>query len=212
MNSTARPSSPAGAGRNLRRPLRVGLVGWREVHVSLIWLVRHVAGASLQPLRERKLYLRGKQAAEIEPLADEFCQDILCPGLAADGLARMDEHRRAGHQIVLVTGSLDFLVAPLARWLGIERVLAARPERLNGRYTGEVVTPLPYGDGKRLLITELALHDGLDLAACYAYGDSPGDVEILEGVEEHERIVIEGTQNIRDGSAVHDLSAPPSGS
>ncbi len=30
-----------------------------------------------------------------------------------------------------------------------------------------------------MLITDLALHHGLDLAACYAYGDSPGDVEIL---------------------------------
>jgi HAD superfamily hydrolase (TIGR01490 family) len=91
----------------------------------------------------------------------------------------MDEHRRAGHQIILVTGSLDFLIAPLAQWLGIDRVLAARPERLNGRYTGGLIPPLPYGEGKRMLITELAVDSGLDLASCYAYGDSPGDVEIL---------------------------------
>jgi HAD superfamily hydrolase (TIGR01490 family) len=155
------------------------LVGWREAHASLSWLVRHVARVSLQPLRERKLYLRGKRAADIEPLADEFCRDVLCPALSSDGLARMDEHRRAGHHIVLVTGSLDFLVAPLARWLGIDQVLAARPECLHGRYTGDVVPPLPYGEGKRQLISELARQNGLDLAVCYAYGDSPGDVEIL---------------------------------
>lgn len=178
LDNTLLPGQPSEL-RFFRFLWKRGLVGWGEVHASLFWLVRHVARASLQPLRERKLYLRGKQARDIEPLADEFCRDILCPGLAADGLARMDEHRRAGHHIVLVTGSLDFLVAPLARWLGIDRVLAAQPERLNGRYTGEVVPPLPYGAGKRLLITQLALHDGLDLAACYAYGDSPGDVEIL---------------------------------
>ena len=155
------------------------LVGWREAHASLSWLARHVARASLQPLRERKVYLRGKRAVDIEPLANEFCRDVLCPALSSDGLARMDEHRRAGHHIVLVTGSLDFLVAPLARWLGIALVLAARPECLNGRYTGDVVPPLPYGEGKRSLIADLALQNGLDLAACYAYGDSPGDVEIL---------------------------------
>ena len=156
-----------------------GLVGWREVYTSVFELARHLTGASLQPLRERKLYLRGKRPSDIEPLADEFCRQVLCPGLSSVGLARMDQHRRAGHQIVLVTGSLDFLVAPLAQWLGIDRVLAAKPERLNGRYTGDLVPPLPYGEGKRVLITKLASHSGLDLESCYAYGDSPGDVEVL---------------------------------
>jgi HAD superfamily hydrolase (TIGR01490 family) len=158
---------------------RQGLVGWREVYTSIFELASHLTGASLQPLRERKLYLRGKRPSDIEPLADEFCRQVLCPGLSSVGLARMDQHRRAGHHIILVTGSLDFLIAPLAQWLGIDRVLAARPERLNGRYTGDLVPPLPYGEGKRLLISELALHSGLDLGSCYAYGDSPGDVEVL---------------------------------
>ncbi|WP_447600192.1 HAD family hydrolase [Nitrospira sp. Nam80] len=158
---------------------RQGLVGWREVYTSIFELASHLTGASLQPLRERKLYLRGKRPRDIEPLADEFCRQVLCPGLSSMGLARMDQHRRAGHHIILVTGSLDFLIAPLAQWLGIDRVLAAKPERLNGRYTGDLVPPLPYGEGKRLLISELALHSGLDLGSCYAYGDSPGDVEVL---------------------------------
>jgi HAD superfamily hydrolase (TIGR01490 family) len=158
---------------------RHGLVGWREVYTSLFGLASHLTAASLQPLRERKLYLRGKRPSDIEPLADEFCRQVLCPGLSSVGLARMDQHRRAGHHIILVTGSLDFLIAPLAQWLGIDRVLAAKPERLNGRYTGDLVPPLPYGEGKRMLITELALHSGLDLGSCYAYGDSPGDVEVL---------------------------------
>jgi HAD superfamily hydrolase (TIGR01490 family) len=157
---------------------RRGLVGWREVYASVACFAWHL-GASLQPLREQKMYLRGMRAATLDPLADEFCREVLCPGLSSDGLARMDQHRRAGHHVVLVTGTLDFLVAPLARWLGIDQVLAARPKRVGGRYTGELVPPLPYGEGKRVLITELALQKGLDLSACYAYGDSPGDVEIL---------------------------------
>jgi HAD superfamily hydrolase (TIGR01490 family) len=178
FDNTLLPGQPSEL-RFFRFLWRRGLVGWREVYESLSWLLRHGAYASLQPLRERKLYLRDKRANDIESLADEFSRDVLCPGLSPDGLARMDEHRRAGHHVVVVTGSLDFLIVPLARWLGIDRVLAATPERLDGRYTGDLVAPLPYGEGKRLLITELALHNGLDLAACYAYGDSPGDVEIL---------------------------------
>jgi membrane fusion protein (multidrug efflux system) len=32
----------------------------------------------------------------------------------------------------------------------------------------------------------------------------PGVVEVVEGLKEHERVVIEGTQNLRDGGPVHE--------
>src|SRR6185503_3790783 len=38
----------------------------------------------------------------------------------------------------------------------------------------------------------------------------PGSVEIVEGVHEHEHVVVEGTQNIRDGSAVQETPPPNS--
>jgi phosphoserine phosphatase len=49
-------------------------------------------------------------------------------------------------------------------------------------YTGRVVPPLPYGNGKRQLLDRLAQDLALDLSACYAYGDSPGDLEVLRAV------------------------------
>lgn len=35
----------------------------------------------------------------------------------------------------------------------------------------------------------------------------PGDVEVVEGLAEHERVVVEGTQNVRHGTVVTDLAA-----
>ena len=32
----------------------------------------------------------------------------------------------------------------------------------------------------------------------------PGYVEIVDGVREHERVVVDGTQNVRDGSVVEE--------
>lgn len=161
---------------------RRGLVGWRELQDSVTWLVRRVPPLSLQPLRERKLYLAGKRVADIVPLAEDFCRSEIFPFLAADGLARMDEHRRAGHHIVLVTGSLDFLIAPLAGWLDVRTVLAARPEHKERRFTGHLWAPFPYGPGKRELITALVSESNIDLTQSFAYGDSPGDVELLQMV------------------------------
>lgn len=168
--------------RFFRSLWRRKVVGWPELRSSAWWLVRHMPPVSLQPLRERKLYLAGKPAQVIEPLGEEFCREVLCPVVAAEGLRRMEEHRQAGHMIILVTGSLDFLVQPIAEALCVDRCIAAVPERHGGLYTGHLVPPLPYGVGKRRLIQQLAAELTLDLKSCFAYGDSPGDLEVLESV------------------------------
>lgn len=155
------------------------LVGWRELRKSAGWLLRQTPPLSLHPLRERKLYLEGKAVAHIESLAKEFCSAQIVPSLSAQALSRMDEHRCAGHQLVLVTGSLDFLMAPLASMLGVSTLLAAKPEQRQGHFTGRISSPLPYGPGKREVITRWMEASGIDLAQSYAYGDSPGDVELL---------------------------------
>ena len=162
--------------------LRRGCVGLRESAQSAWHLLRHMPPMSLHPLRERKLYLAGKYPAMIEPLAEEFVRVEICPRISHDGLAVLQKHQQAGHRVVLVTGSLDFLIAPLAKMLNVPTVLAATPERVASQYTGHVLPPLPYGEGKRVLIESLSAHEQMDLQDCYAYGDSPGDIAVLQSV------------------------------
>lgn len=144
--------------------------------------MRHLPALSLHPLRERKLYLAGKPAQVIEPLAEEFCREQLCPRVSPAALKQIDEHRRAGHLIILMTGSIDFLVDPIASALRVDRWYAGSLEQMDGIYTGHLASPLPYGEGKRRLIDRLAQDLTLDLSLCYAYGDSPGDLEVLRTV------------------------------
>lgn len=158
------------------------IIGWREILSSVGYLLRAMPPVSYQPLRVRKLYLQGKSPGEIEGLADAFAREHLIPALSQQALRQLDQHRRAGHDVVLVTGSLESLMAPLARFLGVDTVLAAKPARDARGYTGHLVPPLPYGEGKRTLIEALARERGIDLRASYAYGDSPGDVGLLEVV------------------------------
>jgi HAD superfamily hydrolase (TIGR01490 family) len=126
------------------------------------------------------VYLTGKRSRDIESYAREFCQAEMIGKLSLQGRARLDAHRQAGHQLILVTGAPDFLVAPLAQFLGVSTVFAAKPEERDSVYTGALIPPLPYGRGKRELILAHAEEMHLDLAGSYAYGDSPGDHDILE--------------------------------
>ena len=126
-----------------RHLLQRRLIGLAESVHSLWHLLRHMPPISLHPLRERKLYLAGKHPTAIEPLAEEFVRVQIAPRISQDGLAVLRKHQQAGHHVVLITGSLDFLIAPLASMLNISTVLAATPERLATGYTGHLVPPLP---------------------------------------------------------------------
>jgi HAD superfamily hydrolase (TIGR01490 family) len=159
---------------------RRGLVGWSELTRSAAWLAGHMPPFSLHSLRERKVYLAGKRPADIESYAREFCQAEMIGKVSLQGRAKLDAHRQAGHQLILVTGAPDFLIEPLAKFLGVTTVFAAKPEQRDSVYTGMLIPPLPYGHGKRELILAHAREMGLDLAGSYAYGDSPGDHDLLE--------------------------------
>jgi HAD superfamily hydrolase (TIGR01490 family) len=159
---------------------RRGLVGWGELCRSGAWLARHVPPFSLHSLRERKVYLAGKHPADIESQAQEFCHTEMIGKLSLQAHARLDAHRQAGHQLILVTGAPIFLIAPLAKFLHVPTVFAANPEERDSIYTGALIPPLPYGRGKRELILAHARDMSLNLADSFAYGDSPGDRDILE--------------------------------
>ena len=166
----------------VRHLLQLGIIGVREVSRSLWFLIQRIPPFSLGPLRRNKLYLIGQDPEFIESIARAFVQRTVRARLSIRAEAVLARHRQAGHQIALISGSPDFLVEPLAEILGVSIVQAARLETDEYGYTGRVFAPLPYGQGKRLLVERLASTHRLDLKRSYAYGDSPGDLHALQAV------------------------------
>src|SRR5678816_3695070 len=54
---------------------RRGLVGWREMRRSLVWLIRQGPSVSIHPLRERKVDVEEKHPTPGEACAREFFHD-----------------------------------------------------------------------------------------------------------------------------------------
>jgi HAD superfamily hydrolase (TIGR01490 family) len=95
-----------------------------------------------------------------------------------EAVRRIRAHRRRGDRVVLITGALDFLVAPL-RFLADDLVAARMTER-RGAFTGELAEPPLTADGRASLGARMAAEHGADLADCHAYGDSSSDLPMLE--------------------------------
>ncbi|GGU63410.1 hypothetical protein GCM10010274_60220 [Streptomyces lavendofoliae] len=70
---------------------------------------------------------------------------------------------------------------PIAASLGIEHVIATRPEVREGRFTGGVES-YPYAEGKATAMRSLAENNGWSLESSYAYSDSYTDMPMLMAV------------------------------
>ena len=137
--------------------------------------------------RDRGEFLRmfyrqyeGTSVAELRELAESVMGDLLLHRLAPDAVRRIREHKRAGHRIVLITGSLDFVVDPL-RPLADE-VIAAKLQESNGRHTGDLDRPPLVGEARASWLRDHAQEIGADLSLSFAYADSMSDLPLLEAV------------------------------
>jgi HAD superfamily hydrolase (TIGR01490 family) len=129
-----------------------------------------------------KSYLAGMEVEETRRLGRRCFQEFLRPRLRPGGVACIQSHRSAGRKIILLTGSLSFLVLPLKEHLGADWLIATELSRRDHVFTGEIAGLHPRGENKRVLLEDLARRQGLDLSRSFAYGDHEEDIPLLSCV------------------------------
>jgi len=125
---------------------------------------------------------RGFSVAATRELAEVCFQDVFMPRLIPETLRRAEQHRARGDRILLVSGTLDFILAPLAEFLGAEAVLSPRLAHENGVYQGRIAGKNIVGDTKAEVVADYAREKSIDLSKSCAYGDSLSDVSLLNQV------------------------------
>jgi HAD superfamily hydrolase (TIGR01490 family) len=135
--------------------------------------------------RDRSDFLRafyrryeGAPADRVRDDAWELFSDLLLTRAFPGAIERVRAHRALGHPTLLITGALDFVIAPL-RPLFDEIVCASLGEE-NGRFTGQLVSTPPTGEARAIMLGEWAASHGLDLERTVVYGDSTSDLPMLD--------------------------------
>jgi HAD superfamily hydrolase (TIGR01490 family) len=124
----------------------------------------------------------GMSEDRLHALATEAFEAKLLPSLYPKAVDLVRKSRAAGHEVVLVSGALDLVIAQLANHLGGCAFIANRLEVKNGRATGKLLKPVVAGPEKARLIREHARARGHDLDDCHAFSDSYSDVPMLSVV------------------------------
>ncbi|MGH9127942.1 MAG: HAD-IB family phosphatase [Acidimicrobiales bacterium] len=130
----------------------------------------------------RSFYRRyeGAPAEQVRRDAWELTSSLMLVRAFPAGIARVRRHRALGHRTLLITGALDFLIAPLAPLF--DDVLCARMGERDGLLTGEMVEMAPTGEARALAMGDYASARGLSMAESVAYADSASDLPMLEAV------------------------------
>jgi long-chain acyl-CoA synthetase len=86
--------------------------------------------------------LRGVSRDRLDLLGEEFFEYFLKPRLKLPGVALLNETIGQGADIVLVSQGLDHIMRPLAKYLGVNRIIANRLDFRDGMATGRLLDPV----------------------------------------------------------------------
>ncbi len=114
--------------------------------------------------------------------AEEHFEQVLKPNIFPGTYELVESARKKGLKQVIISGSLDIMVKPLARHLGIEEIITNRLEFEDGIATGKLIKPIVAGAHKARIIQQYAEKHDIDLLASYGFSDSISDYAMLSVV------------------------------
>ncbi|MBD1924157.1 HAD family hydrolase [Microcoleus sp. FACHB-831] len=121
--------------------------------------------------------LRGWTEEKLNEVAQSFARENIPLLLRPEAVERLRWHQKQGHQLILISASLEAYLIPWAQTMGFTKVLATQLEIEDGVVTGRLLGKNCYGPEK---VERLKGFLGDLSGYClYAYGDTKGDRELI---------------------------------
>jgi phosphatidylglycerophosphatase C len=121
--------------------------------------------------------LMGHSYADVEAAGLAYGVELSRSAITAEARDRIAWHRREGHEIVIVSASLDVYLVEVARSLGVAHVLSTGLDvDADGLCTGRLRGANCRGPEKATRLRTLLAGEDVEL---WAYGNSTGDDEML---------------------------------
>lgn len=132
---------------------------------------------ALQPLAKH-------DRSQLDAWHRQFMQEKIEPMIQPKSLALLEQHRREGCLLMIITATNSFVTGPIAERLGVDVLLATEPEQdENGSFTGNVHGTPCFRDGKVKRLQQWLADNGHSLADSWFYSDSHNDLPLLQIVD-----------------------------
>jgi putative phosphoserine phosphatase/1-acylglycerol-3-phosphate O-acyltransferase len=150
-------------------------------HLDAAGLRQHSLPGITASARRSARAAKGWPVAEVRRAARGAADD-LAQRLFPYAAAVVDEHKRAGRQLVLATRQPRCLLRPFAAKIGVDTLIATEWQAADGHLTGRIEGPVVSGRGKLGAVMSWAREAGVDSKASYAYSTGYFDSPLLDWV------------------------------
>ena len=141
-------------------------------------------------------FMRGIEESAYNDVGKKLYTRQIARLVYPESRALVAAHIARGHTVAIISSATPYQVEPAAADLGIEHVLCSHLEVSEGKFTGNAVKPLCFGQGKVDAAEGLAQRSGADLDRSFFYSDSTDDLLLLERVG-HPRALNPGSKLAR---------------
>jgi putative phosphoserine phosphatase/1-acylglycerol-3-phosphate O-acyltransferase len=129
-------------------------------------------------------FMKGMSEESFREFGEELYEKHIARKVYPEARAIIQAHQAKGHTVAIISSATIYQIEPTARDLDIEHILCSEYEVEGGEFTGEIIRPLCFGEGKVLAAEKLVASHGVDLDRSFFYSDSYDDIELLERVGE----------------------------
>jgi HAD superfamily hydrolase (TIGR01490 family) len=171
----------------VRREVALGHISKRKAFRAMAWLARyHFGFASAEAMvAEAVSHVVGTSSAALRERTERFFHDEVRHTYRPGAREAIEQHRREGRRLVMLTSSSHYLAELVALELRFDGVLCNRLEvNPDGTHTGKVVGGVCFGPGKLPHARAEAERLGVPLHDSTFYTDSYSDLPVLEAVSE----------------------------
>ncbi len=167
-----------------RRERRLGRQGHRYVAFAMLYMVlyRFRIINMVKALENAVATIKNQTEAELEQDMVLFYENDVRPFIARGTRPAVEAHRQSGDRLVLLTSVSKYESELVVSDFELDDYLCTLYEVEDGRFTGSIIEPVCYEEGKVTLAERYAETHGIDLDSSYFYTDSCTDLPMLERV------------------------------
>jgi putative phosphoserine phosphatase/1-acylglycerol-3-phosphate O-acyltransferase len=123
---------------------------------------------------------KGVPEQEFIDFGNKVYKKHLANEIYPESRALVEAHKAKGHTVAIISAATPYQVEPIARELGIEHILCTRLEVKDGIFTGNIIKPPVWGEGKAIVARQLIEQFDLDPEQSFFYTDSHEDLPLLD--------------------------------
>lgn len=156
-----------------------GHLGPRQLLSAAWFVVRWFPVFGRHVFRKNKAYLSGLSVEVVAEEARLFVESVPDSLWIEPALAALRRHKEVGHQVMLLSGTLQPIAEGLCSRLGADQCLGTRCNVKGGIFTASPPVQHPFYDEKASMLTSICETYRIAAADVYAYADSVFDVPFL---------------------------------